>query len=447
MTSQEAKSKVSLKFMLAWPTRTISMGIMSTFLIYVSFYATDYMKLPAASVGIVFLLSKIFDGVTDIIAGVVIDKTNSRLGKGRPYELALIGVWVFMVLMFSAPQMGVNAGLVYLFVMYSIINSVFMTLLNCNEAVYLSNALEDKSKSVSILAVTGIISLVFTIAANIMVPQLINGMDESGMTWTGISLMLAIPFTLIGIIRFLVIKEVKKSEQSSSQKLKVKELLYLLAHNKYIVIISALILFGNMGTSMNVGSYYFQYIMGDLGLASLGSLGMMSIIAVMIAVPSMSKKLGMRRSFQIFMLIGALGHLIRLIDVKSVPLMLISSVLAGVTFAGFYVFVAAFCIECMDYGEWKHKKRSEGMITSAQSVMAKLGSAFGLGIAGILLGISGYDGTLAVQSDSANGMIIFLNTVFPCILGLIMVVIFQFYDLDKKIVNIRAELALKAGAQ
>jgi GPH family glycoside/pentoside/hexuronide:cation symporter len=444
MSRQTAKvatpGKVPLSFLLAWPSRTISFGVISTMMIYVSLYATDYMKLPAVSVGVVFLLSKIFDGVTDFIAGVIIDRTNTRLGKARPYELALVGAWLFTVLMFSAPQMSVNAGLVYLFVMYSIINSVFVTLLNCNEAVHLANALEDRSKSVNVVAVAGLISMIFTVAANMIIPQMIENMDKTGGSWTGISLMLAIPFTLIGLIRFFVIKEIRKSDISAMQKISVKDLLYLLVHNKYILLISTLILFGNIGTSMNVVSYYFKYIMGDLGLASLASIGMLSIIVVMIAVPSMSKKMGMRRSIQIFILIGAIGYLIRLIDVHSVPLLMVSSILSGVTFGSFYAFVAAFCIDCMDYGEWKYKKRSEGMITCAQSIMAKIDTAAGIGIAGILMGLSGYDGAAEVQSTSANNMIILLNTVVPAALAILMLIIFQFYDLDKKLPQIRAEI-------
>jgi GPH family glycoside/pentoside/hexuronide:cation symporter len=343
--------------------------------------------------------------------------------------------------MFSAPQMSVNAGLIYLFVMYSIVNSVFVTLLNCNEAVYLSNALEDRSKSVNVVAVAGLISIVFTIAANVIVPQMIQNMDKTGGSWTGIALTLAIPATIIGLIRFFVIKEIRRSNVSAAQNLSVKDLLYLLAHNKYIMMIAALILLGNIGTSMNVTSYYFKYIMGDLGLASLASLGMLSIVVVMVAVPAMAKTLGMRRSIQIFILIGAVGYLIRLIDVQSVPLLMLSSVLSGVTFSSFYAFIAAFCIDCMDYGEWKYKKRGEGIITCAQSITAKLGSAFGVGIAGIFMGLSGYIGDAEVQTASANNMIIALNTVVPAALAILMFIIFQFYDLDKKLPTIRVEIA------
>jgi GPH family glycoside/pentoside/hexuronide:cation symporter len=94
----------------------------------------------------------------------------------------------------------------------------------------------------------------------------------------------------------------------------------------------------------------------------------------------------------------------------------------------------------MDYGEWKYKKRSEGMITCAQSMMAKIGTAAGIGIAGILMGLSGYDGAAEVQSASANNMIILLNTVVPSALAILMLIIFSFYDLDKKLPQIRAEI-------
>lgn len=54
---------------------------MSAFLL---FYYTDYVHVSAATIGTIMLLSRVFDGVTDLIMGVIVDRTKSRFGKCRP---------------------------------------------------------------------------------------------------------------------------------------------------------------------------------------------------------------------------------------------------------------------------------------------------------------------------------------------------------------------------
>lgn len=61
------QKKVSKKLFFAWPTRTISYAVGSVLLGYVTFYATDFMGISAVTAGIIFMISKIFDGVTDIV--------------------------------------------------------------------------------------------------------------------------------------------------------------------------------------------------------------------------------------------------------------------------------------------------------------------------------------------------------------------------------------------
>lgn len=436
------QKKVSKKMFFAWPTRTISYAVGSVLLGYVTFYATDFMGISAATAGIVFMISKIFDGVTDIIAGYLIDKTHTKLGKGRPYELALIGYWISTVLIFCAPKMGMAASYVYLFVMYSMANSVFLTLLNCCEPVYLANALEDQGQSVSILAFTGFISMIFTMAASMLVPQMVATMGTTRAGWMKISLVLAVPFTLLGLVRFLVVNERKDIAESSLQKIGVKEMIGLLAQNKYILIFAIVILTSNIGSNLvsNVTTYYFMYIMNDIGLASIMSLAMLAIVVVMILTPMLSKKFGFVNVMRVTTLLGMAGYLVRLLAPTNILLLFVSNIFAMMGFYTMFSFAGTFVIDCMDYGEWKTGTRSEGTIACAQSVTAKIGTAIGAGAIGILMGISGYNGALDIQPDSANTMIIMLYSVIPAAFCLIQFILLRIYDLDKHLPQIREEL-------
>lgn len=52
--------------------------------VYLMFYYTDYAGVSSAAVGVIMLISRVFDGVSDIIMGVIVDRTKSRFGKARP---------------------------------------------------------------------------------------------------------------------------------------------------------------------------------------------------------------------------------------------------------------------------------------------------------------------------------------------------------------------------
>ena len=446
--SSTTRPKVSKKILFAWPTRTISYAIGAVMLGYVTLFATDFMGISATTAGLIFMISKVFDGFTDIVAGFLIDHTKSKWGKGRPYELALIGYWGAAVLLYSAPEMGITGSCIWLFVMYSLVNSVFLTLLLCAEPVYLANSLEDSSQSVTILAVGGFISMIFTMAGSIIFPQLVANICTTRQGWMFFSLIIAIPFTLLGLVRFFVVKERKDIASSNTERIKIVDMLKLLSQNKYILIFSLIILLSNIGSNLinSVTNYYFIYIMGDLGLASIASLSMLAIIIIILITPALSKKFGFVNVMRVTTLIGMVGYLVRIFAPRSLALIVVSGFFAMMGFYTMFSFAGAFIIDCMDYGEWKTGVRSEGTIACAQSVTAKIGTAIGVGLIGVLMGMTGYDGSLSVQPDSANTMIIMLYSVIPAVFCLIQFILLRMYDLDKLLPQIQADLEAKRKA-
>ena len=428
------------KMYWAWPTRTVSIGAATTLIGYATYYATDILGLSAAAVAMMFMISKLFDGVTDFIVGIIIDKANFKLGKGRPYELAVIGMWGCIALFFCAPQTSKSAALVYLFVMYTLAYSIFATFLNCNESVYLSNALDDVSKSTTVTAVSSLVATAFALVINIILPQLVNTVGTTRGGWRMIAVTLAVIYGVFGRIRFFLIKEVRRTNLVEKKTLSIKKLLYLLFHNKYILLISGVALVANIITSLGVGTYYNKYILKNIGIGSLLSLSMFSVILAVAFVPRLAKKIKLRRTLQLFMAVGMAGYLLRLVDPKSIPIVFISSFLSMLAATVPIGFTAPLTIDSMDFGEWKHKERAEGIISSATSITTKLGGALGVWVTGTLLSAAGYNGTLEIQSASANHMIIALSSTIPAALTAIMIVLLQFYDLDGKIERIRAEL-------
>ena len=100
-------------------------NMVSGFLLY---YYTNIVHLPAAAVGTIFLLARLLDVVIDMLVGIAVDKTRSRWGRTRPYFLftAIPYVAIFIAV-FSMPDWGQNAQLVYAFVTFKLLG-IFMSL-------------------------------------------------------------------------------------------------------------------------------------------------------------------------------------------------------------------------------------------------------------------------------------------------------------------------------
>ena len=77
-------------------------------------------------------ISKIFDGVSDLIMGRIVDRTHSRWGKARPWMLRMcVPLAISTVLMFSVPtSLEGRVQIAYIFLTYNLISTIFYTVFN-----------------------------------------------------------------------------------------------------------------------------------------------------------------------------------------------------------------------------------------------------------------------------------------------------------------------------
>lgn len=88
-------------------------------LAYLAVFYTDTFGITAAAAAMLFLVVRLSDGVTDIVMGMIADRTNTRWGKFRPWILWSTPVLgLFMVLCFTTPNFSDNGKLVYAYFTY-----------------------------------------------------------------------------------------------------------------------------------------------------------------------------------------------------------------------------------------------------------------------------------------------------------------------------------------
>lgn len=88
-------------------------------LAYLAVFYTDTFGLTAAAAAMLFLVVRLSDGVTDIIMGMIADRTSTRWGKFRPWILwSTPFLALFMVLCFTTPDFSYNNKLIYAYATY-----------------------------------------------------------------------------------------------------------------------------------------------------------------------------------------------------------------------------------------------------------------------------------------------------------------------------------------
>lgn len=95
---------------------------------FLTYFYTNVLGISIAAIGTIMLISRIFDGGTDVIMGVIINKTNTKWGKARPWILwTSIPFALSLLLMFTVPNSTDKIKLIYIFVTYNFSNAIMGT--------------------------------------------------------------------------------------------------------------------------------------------------------------------------------------------------------------------------------------------------------------------------------------------------------------------------------
>ncbi len=426
---------------LAWSTRGVSLACGIMVISYLTYYCTNILAMPATLVGTILLISRLFDGVTDLVAGYIVDNTSTRFGKARPYEVCIIFVWLATILMFSCPDLGMVGKVIWIFTTYNLANSVFATMLNASDGVYLARATKNDAQRNVLASVNGIVIMFGTIIVTTLFPILMGtiGLEPGG--WTKLAMIFALPLGAIGIGRFIFVKEREDVVVNQNQRVPVKTLVKSLKGNPYIFILAASVLFFNwVNSQATVGTYYFQYIVGDVTKASV--IGMLSLLTpvALIFMPMLLKKMSFSKVVILGSILGVVGNVIKGLAGANMTMIVVGSFLCVFAALPLNFYATVMAISCMDYSEWKTGERVEGAFSAMNGFASKVGAGLSSVVIGFAMGAAGFDGAAATQSASAINSIVILFSWLPAVLFVIIIILMKFYKLDDMMPQITAEL-------
>jgi glycoside/pentoside/hexuronide:cation symporter, GPH family len=459
-----------------------------------------YLGVRPGLVGIVMILNRMFDGMSDPLFGWLSDNTRTRFGRRRPFML--VGAVVAGLGLPIAVAVTPGWGVTHLFG-HSIPNyfwfmlassAIYLPLVSCFNMPYASLGYEltpDYNERTSVFSVKNIVQkipelglffcgqfvsmsvwvganygnvwsrlrLLFTTtsawsaAASDAKPNLLLG-SQVFCTIAGVIMMLA------GLTCFLLVREryYGKIVSGKQAKISIKEALgetlrcqpfrmQVMMSLAYSVGLSMVSTLGYTDTlyyvcrgNLSVGNQW-NFRMGIAGMV----LGFLGIPTYQILAGRLGKRHGM-----ICVMWSAIAVFVAswwLYTPQVVWLQIFASGFIAFTSAGFWMLKDSMTADVVDYDELKGGRRREGSFAACNSWIIKFGMASGAGISFFILDWVGFDSKLGGnQTEHTLFMVRFLFSSIPIVgLLLALVALVRFPLTPGKMAEIRAQLEARRG--
>ncbi|GAA6464277.1 MFS transporter [Bacteroides thetaiotaomicron] len=415
---------------------------------YLMIFYTDVFGLPAAVVGTMFLVTRIWDSAFDPIVGAIADRTHSRWGKFRPYLLYLsVPFAVIGILTFMTPDLSNMGKVVYAYITYSLMMMVYSAI-NVPYASLLG-VMSAEPKDRNILSTyrmtfAYIGSFIALLLFMPMVNYFSQGYDEQ-YGWVMSVVVIAIMCALLFYGCFAWTKERVKPIKQQQSSLK-DDLTDLLNNRPWWILLGAgvaALVFNSIRDGATV--YYFKYFVIEEDYATASFLGISfvmsglylavgqaaNIIGVILAAP-VSNRIGKKATYMGAMIIATVfSILFYWLEKDDIAMIFVFQILISVCAGSIFPLLWSMYADCADYSELKTGNRATGLIFSSSSMSQKFGWAIGSAITGWLLAYFGFQANVIQSEETIRGIRLFLSFL-PAIGTVLSVIFISMYPLSEK---------------
>lgn len=428
---------------------------------YLMIFYTDVFGLPAAVVGTLFLVTRVWDSAFDPIVGVVADRTHSRWGKFRPYLLFLaIPFSVIGVLTFVTPPLGDNGKLIYAYVTYSLMMMVYSAI-NVPYASLLGVMSDNPKERNTLSTYRMAFAYIGSFIALLLFMPMVNfwsghskeiAAQQQG--WTLAVAVIAVMCALLFIGCFAFTRERVKALHEKQAPLK-EDLKDLWKNRPWWILLGAgvaALVFNSIRDGATV--YYFKYFIVEEDFQTISffgvsfvlsglylSVGQIANIAGVILAAPISNRIGKKQTYMGSMAIATvLSILFFWFDKDNLALIFTFQILISICAGSIFPLLWSMYADCTDYSELKTGNRATGLIFSSSSMSQKFGWAIGSALTGWLLSYFGFVANEVQQAEAIQGIKMFMSFL-PAAGTLLSIVFISMYPLsEKKMLEISAEL-------
>ena len=433
MNQDKIKMREKLSFAMAnfgnIPVMTLING-------YLLIFYTNICGLSPAACATLFLIARFLDAINDPLVGFMIDHLPTRkMGHFRPtLILGTILCSANFLLLWFGPMLSTSGKLAIAYVSYILLGVLFPVMdISLNSLLPVMT--EDMKERNSLSSIKGLAYVIGALVIGVAAP-LILGDTSNKQGYINLVLIMTAVIFFFSIIGTIGVKERVKPQMENSYS--VKELFKILSQKPVYITFLAVLLYSIGSNIVNAANtYFYTYIFEDLTLASIITLiTCVTVFPATMVIGNLIGRFGKKKMYAIGLALAGLAPIIRLLDVRSIPLLIVSVLIAGIG-AGFAAPLNyGIQADNTDYIEVSMGIRAEGAVASLSSFVSKCAMGIGGAIPGYLLQLAGFDSKAAVQNDNVINVIVLCVLILPAIVNVVAIVIFsKGYPITKEKLN------------
>lgn len=386
--------------------------------LYLLYFYTDVLGLPARTAGLIYMGALIWDAVLDPLVGITVDRTATRFGRYRPYLLfGGLPLALAFVAMFATPRYS-NDGAIVVATLAHVLFRTFYAIVSVPYSALSARVTRD-SKARTDLSVA---RMIFATAGAIAVALLALPVAQALAPKLGVRggwLVAAVAFGIVAIGMFQIAAFSARGLDGAGNDLPVPPLrdkfTALRSNQALWVVLGAIMVSSFCSTFLQKSIvYYFKYTEGDPRLGSL-ALGLMALIAA-ISIPGwglVAGRFGKRTTWIAGLAPSAAG----LVIWYASPATLLSLQFAGLALIATGTGAGVLCFWAMvpdtvEYAQWRTGIRAESFVFGLVSFGQKAALGLGAGGLGIALARIGYHAGSA-QSAATMGALKLMMFIAP----------------------------------
>lgn len=415
---------------------------------YVTYFYTNILGIPAVMAGTIFMVARLVDAFTDPLMGIIVDRTNTKMGKYRPWITAgapFLGI--MFVLLFTAPDFSAQGKIVYAFVTY-IIYSLAWTVVQIPQLALpaiLTNDLAKRTRIQAIFQAFGSVASLVVSAWALPILDMLGGQDDAG-AWFKFTVIFGTISAVIFILSAMSVKNLDvydpdaKSKHDKKKKFSLKETFSVITKNRALLCV--LIAYGTdmfaYQISNSLRMYFFKYNMGgrtDL-ITYIGYASTFVGFALVIFIQPMVKKTGKKIGIIVIEALAILFTLPMLMTglkgAYAISAVMFTYIAITFTWTINNMLSRSAVLDSANYAQITLGVDGTTLVNSTFTFVNKCCQAFSMFFSGAILSATGYNKDLAQQTPECLKAILLLCTVGPIIGYIFSVIAMYFYPLSRR---------------
>lgn len=407
---------------------------------YLAVFYTDVAGIGAVTVGMIMLISKFVDACTDVMMGVIVDRTRTRWGKCRPYFLfGAIPLAFFAIITFYMPNFDSNMKkVIYAFVTFNLVSTGY-TIVNTPLSAILPSLTHDMHERNVLVTFRMIMAAIGGFCVTTFATPIINrfGGNSNADSYCYTMIVFAVIAVVLFLFAFMNTKE--SAESVKAEKVTFRQGIKAV-NGQYILFIIIMFVF-MLGFAVKQAGvvYYYTYVAERVDLIPIqAAVTSISMIVSQASLPMLVNRVGKKKCMYIMAGIAFIGNVVFIFSLNNVILLIVGTALVWSALGFLMGMRFSLLADVVDYCELKSGIQAAGILSSLDSFVAKLTFGLNVTLFTALMSLGGYVPNQQ-QTDTEK---LFINIGFigiPVLCLIAMVVLLHFFKVEELLEKYRTK--------